>query len=137
MSVNNQPQNKTQKKGKKKEIILLAVIFVIILVVAVIFYGGKKDDGSIAIVTIDGVEYGSYALSEDQEIPIVINGVTTNHLIIKDGMADMIDADCPDQLCVNMKSISMNAETIVCLPNKVVVEVESDTQISELDATAQ
>ena len=43
---------------------------------------------------------------------------------IENGKADMISADCPDKLCVNQHAISSNGETIVCLPNKVVVEVE-------------
>ena len=45
----------------------------------------------------------------------------------------MIEADCRDQLCVNQKAISADGESIICLPNKIVVEVESDKE-SELDA---
>ena len=62
-------------------------------------------------------------LGEEQEIPIVQDGVTTNVLTIRDGRADMTEADCPDKLCVHQKAISKNHEMIVCLPNKVVVEV--------------
>ena len=51
-------------------------------------------------------------------------GTVTNTLVIENGKADMISADCPDKLCVNQHAISSNGETIVCLPNKVVVEVE-------------
>ena len=74
-------------------------------------------------VTVDGSVYGIYALVEEQEIPIVQDGVTTNVLTIRDGKADMTEADCPDKLCVHQKAISKNHEMIVCLPNKVVVEV--------------
>ena len=35
----------------------------------------------------------------------------------------LTEADCPDKLCVHQKAISKNHEMIVCLPNKVVVEV--------------
>ena len=42
----------------------------------------------------------------------------------------MISADCPDKLCVNQHAISSNGETIVCLPNKVVVEVEDGESLS-------
>ena len=48
----------------------------------------------------------------------------------------MIEADCPDQLCVHQKAISKDRETIVCLPNKVVVEVKSKTE-SEFDSIAK
>ena len=63
------------------------------------------------------------SIEQEQEIPIVQDGVTTNVLTIRDGRADMTEADCPDKLCVHQKAISKNHEMIVCLPNKVVVEV--------------
>lgn len=66
---------------------------------------------------------GSMRSGREQEIPIVQDGVTTNVLTIRDGRADMTEADCPDKLCVHQKAISKNHEMIVCLPNKVVVEV--------------
>ena len=56
-----------------------------------------------------------------------------SYIQIKDGEASMIEADCPDQICVHEKAISADGESIICLPNKIVVEVESDKE-SELDA---
>ena len=35
---------------------------------------------------------------------------------------------CPDQICVHEKAISADGESIICLPNKIVVEVESDKE---------
>lgn len=43
---------------------------------------------------------------------------------IKDGYADCTEADCRDGLCVNQKKISKVNETIVCLPHKVIIEIE-------------
>ena len=59
----------------------------------------------------------------------------TNILTIKNGKAKMTDADCPDQLCVHQKAASKNHESIICLPNKVVVEVDGSEE-SEFDAVA-
>jgi hypothetical protein len=36
----------------------------------------------------------------------------------------MKDADCPDKLCEKTGKISKNGETIVCLPHRVVVEIQ-------------
>lgn len=44
-------------------------------------------------------------------------------LIISDGKADMESADCPNQICVHHGAISHTGETIVCLPNRVVIEI--------------
>ena len=45
----------------------------------------------------------------------------------------MIDADCPDKLCEYQNAISQSGETIVCLPNKVIVIVAGDDE-DEFDA---
>lgn len=50
-------------------------------------------------------------------------------------MVDMTDADCPDGLCVNQRPISSDGESIICLPNQVVVQIVSQDE-SELDAVA-
>lgn len=86
--------------------------------------------GSYAVVTQDGKEYGRYSLEEKQEI--LIND--TNLLKIENGVADMIEANCPDKLCVHQKAIQKKGETIVCLPNKVVVEIGGEAVYNEIDA---
>ncbi|KAI4447103.1 hypothetical protein C823_001622 [Eubacterium plexicaudatum ASF492] len=48
----------------------------------------------------------------------------------------MIWADCPDQLCVHQKAISGQGETIVCLPNKIVVEI-AEGEDADLDAISR
>lgn len=45
---------------------------------------------------------------------------------IKDSSVNVISADCPDKLCVHQKAISNNSEMIVCLPNKIVLEIDED-----------
>ena len=34
----------------------------------------------------------------------------------------MTEADCPDHLCISQKAVGNSGGTIVCLPNKVVIE---------------
>lgn len=114
---------------KKKDLILIAAIFVI----AGIFFGvhaiqGKTEHASVEI-HVDGELYGTYELSKNQ----IINIQDTNTLEIRDGEAKMKKADCPDQICVNQKAISKAGESIICLPNKVVVSVVGGAE-NELDA---
>lgn len=114
----------------KKNDVILAVIVLVIAILGLIFYRnlGQQTAGTIT-VTVDGNVYGTYSLEQDQEISIG----KTNRLVIKAGKADMIEADCPDQICVDHKEISKNKESIVCLPNKVIVEVVGGEEAS-LDA---
>ena len=123
---------KVPDSGKvKKNDIILVIIIVTIAVLAFLLHnaiGGKG--ASCVTVKVNGEIQGVYSLAEDQEIEIN-NG--TNILQIKNGKADMISADCPDKLCVNQKAVSKNNENIICLPNKVIVEVDS-SENSEFDA---
>ena len=117
---------------KKKDWILIAVILCVagLTVLVHTFIGGAG--ANRVIVKIEGAIEGIYSLSEDREVEI--NG-GTNLLKIKNGEASMSWADCPDQLCVHQKPVSLNRESIICLPNKVIVEVNSGEK-GEYDAVA-
>ena len=114
-----------KKRISRNDVIFLAILLAVVTVFLVVYErtGTRADAGACVRVTVDGSVYGTYVLGEEQEIPIVQDGVTTNVLTIRDGRADMTEADCSDKLCVHQKAISKNHEMIVCLPNKVVVEV--------------
>lgn len=120
---------------KKKDLIL---IIVLLAVAAAGFFAVKvmqSGQGALVVIRIDGSEYGTYPLSEDQTIEID-NSFGHNVLVIENGSVHMEEADCPDLICVKHAPISHNRETIICLPHKLVVEV-SGGKDSAVDATAQ
>lgn len=101
---------------KKKDFLLIGAV----LFFALAFYLlGRlfSQEGEQITITVDGQLYGTYSLKEDQTIEI--NG--TNVCRIEDGKAKMIQADCPDHLCMHQKAVDENGGTITCLPNKVVI----------------
>ncbi len=109
---------------KKADILLFIVILVIGMAVSFWTLSGS-DAGERAVVTVDGRLYGTYPLMQDQEIDVRQNG-HQNHITIKDGQVSMTFSDCHNQVCVNTGKISKTSQTIVCLPNKVMVEIVSD-----------
>lgn len=128
-----------QKRIGKNDLIFLGTLLLVVLIVwfaAKISSRTESDTAGNVEITVDGEVYGTYPLRTDAEIPIVIDGVTTNLLVIRDGKADMTDADCPDKLCVHQRAISKTNETIVCLPNKVVAAVVGKEE-SEIDSIAK
>lgn len=116
---------------KKNDWILVVVILVFAGVGFLIYTSFGRQTAGIVKVTVDGEVFGTYSLKKEHEIEIN----DTNRLIIEDGQVDMVEADCPDQICVEHISISKNKETIVCLPNKVVVEIVGGED-AEIDAVA-
>ena len=119
-------------KMKKMDFIL---IFTIILLAAIGLFVysvlGKKTPGNV-IVEVGGEVYGEYELDENEEVLIH----DTNVLHIENGIVQMYEANCPDQICVDHAPISKNGETIVCLPNKVIVTI-TEGEDSELDAVVK
>lgn len=115
---------KSLEKKHRNDIILVAVLLFAALAAFAVIQLTKKS-GGYAVVVQEGKEIASYPLSEDITVTFHSPNGGYNTLVIKDGKADVTEADCPDKLCVNQHSISFNGETIVCLPNKLVVKIVS------------
>jgi hypothetical protein len=114
---------------KKNSFILAAVILIVAAAVYILNIYVLQKDGAVAVVTVDEAEIGCYALSEDQTVEL---NDGSNILVIQDGYADIVDANCPDRLCVSQKKISKSGESIICLPNKLVVSI-SGGETSDFD----
>lgn len=119
----------------KKDMFFLGALAAVLLIGFIGFSVLMQKPGAVVEVTVAGALYGVYPLNEDRTVEIVIGEKKTNTLVIRDGKADMTEADCPDKLCVRHKAISRENETIVCLPNQVVAEVKGGVS-AELDGVA-
>ena len=73
-------------------------------------------------ITCRGEEFGVYPLEEDARITVSQEG-HTNVIAIENHSVYMESADCHNQVCVDTGVIRRTGETIVCLPNRVVVEI--------------
>lgn len=112
----------------KKADIILAVILIAAGLISSALLSFGRDPGSVLSVETDGLVYGTYPLDEDREIEVVQNG-HINKITIDKGYVSMSFSDCPNRDCVHHAPISMSGETIICLPNKVVLEIDgTDTR---------
>lgn len=71
-----------KKRISRNDVIFLAILLAVVTVFLVIYErtGTRADAGACVRVTVDAACTESYALGEEQEIPIVQDGVTTNVL---------------------------------------------------------
>lgn len=106
----------------KADIALLIILILIGLALGFVSLT-HHEAGQRVVVTIGGEEYKTYSLSTDREVTIKSHG-NINKFIIKDKKVQMICANCKNQVCVNSRAISKAGETIVCLPNQVVIEIK-------------
>lgn len=100
----------------------------------------KTTDGTMANVYLDGNCVRSIDLSAVREAySFDVEGLCgTNRITVERGRICVEQADCPDQICVHQGWIADSAAPIVCLPNKLVIRVESAAgQAAEIDSVAQ
>ncbi|MNJ34733.1 hypothetical protein D3C77_294560 [compost metagenome] len=91
-----------------------------------------------AVITVDGELYRTIPLSgEEEEIEIK---TALGHNILRkynDGI-QMVYADCPKKISMAMGFVSRPNETIVCVPNRIFVEIINDgtTELDEEEVDA-
>ena len=90
---------------KKGDFIIILSVLLLALISSVLAFSQKSGK--------------TVTLYENKTIKLAGNTVE-----IKNGKVRVSSADCKNQICVNHKPISKKGESIICLPNKVLAEVE-------------
>ncbi|MDN0047021.1 NusG domain II-containing protein [Megasphaera hexanoica] len=115
---------------KKWDIILIAALLAASFIPEGIFLlGGNSADhgGTYAVIQVDGTEYKTVPLSEHRgtDTFTVRTESGYNTVVVRDQEIGIVEADCPDKICIGEGFISQPGATTVCLPHKVLIEVRS------------
>ena len=103
-----------KSKKNRNDFVLILVLLAVILIGFLVVRLQRQKDAFTVDVSVDGTTVATYRLDEGGQ----------NHLVIQDGCARIEEADCPDKLCVKQGTVSKSGESLVCLPNRVVVAVK-------------
>ena len=122
---------------RKKDFIL---IFVVSLIIAgafgVNYFVNTKNVDSIEIY-MDNKLYKTYDINDKEEIKIK-SKEGYNIVKIHDKGVEIIEASCPDKVCIHQGFITKSSESIVCLPNKVHIKItKEDNHESEEDVISK
>ncbi len=127
---------------QKKDYIWIAIIIAVVLALLVVWKLAFSESGSTVSLSIDDqIIYEDKLADEcwlviEAERVIVLNSETEaydyakasdgviNIVVIEDGKVDSVYANCPDKVCVNMPDIDQVGESIVCMPNRLVITVK-------------
>ena len=107
----------------KRDMILAAAILLIAAAVFGFNYVSHRTPAATTQISVDGKVVEILDLSKDTELTVTSPGGGTNHLIVKDGEIWCNEASCPDKVCVHQGKKHLSSDTIVCLPNKIVVTI--------------
>lgn len=103
---------------KKGDIVIICSVVLSFVLSIVLLVSFSKQGNRVVIKQDNKVVY-----NKSIDINITVD-IGTNTIKIKDGIVYMSDSDCKNQICVNTGEISKKGESIICLPNKVVVEIK-------------
>lgn len=109
-------------RSHRNDVLLVAVLLALAGALALFLLLNRQDGGYVS-VQVDGEVLMELPLNEDTEL-VLGEGEHTNTLIIRDGTAQVIEASCPDQVCVRQGAVRYEGESIVCLPHKLVISIE-------------
>lgn len=117
-------------------VIIFVLFFTSLALVFVTKSMTSQADGDFLVIELDGKEYGKYDLSKDRTIEVKSQNGGLNTIEIKDRKARMVYANCRDLICTKMQPISEKGQTIVCLPHRLYLEVDSNKE-AEIDQVLQ
>lgn len=109
------------KENRRRDLLLAGGILLLAGVLFFIFRPGGQ--GAWAVVTADGAEIARYPLDKDRTVRLG-DDTDYNILQIADGAAAVVEANCGDHTCIRTGKISREGERIVCLPHKLIIQIE-------------
>lgn len=123
----NRVGNRMKMKIIKK---MDVVIIVVLLIISFIPYGMLKSYQSVyegkvyAVISIAGEEKKRIELKQGTDEEFIFSSqYGFNKVIVQDSKIGIVEADCRDGICIKEGLKGNVGERIVCLPNKLIIEI--------------
>lgn len=120
-------------KGDK--CLIISIIIISLFSLWLVKKEATNYDEKYILIQVDGKDYKKITFGSEvigKKFPIKTK-FGSNLIEIGDGKVRVIEADCPDQLDVKQGYIESPGEVIVCLPNKLVIEIKGKTKDEDID----
>ena len=111
--------------NRKKLVRDIALILIILALSTVILLVTRshREQGAYVVVMVQNREIARYSMAINGIYDINDDNGKNNKIEIRDGRVRMLEASCPNHLCIRQGWIRFEGQSIVCLPNKVTVTV--------------
>ena len=121
-------------RSTKFWILLIAAALAVCLAAAAAVMLGNTGS-CVARVYQNGQLLRAIDLSQVEEgYTFTVSGPAGENLVqVEPGRIRVAAADCPDQVCVHQGWISTGIAPIVCLPNQLVIQIQSDSHNQQVD----
>lgn len=103
--------------------LVLLVLIAALCVAGIVALHFYRQTGQLVQIVQNDQVVGTYPLQEDRTLRYDSPDGGYNIVVIQDGKVQVSEADCPDQTCVRMGATDQTAQTIACLPHKLIIKV--------------
>ena len=114
-----------RKMKMKTKHILILLAAVILLCLGGFWLIKNADTGSVAVIRVDGQIRDKIDLSKVEE-SYEINIDTEyghNTVLVEPGAISVVDADCPDHVCIRPGKLTGGGLSIICMPHRLVIQI--------------
>lgn len=108
---------------QRRNTLILALALLAVLGAVLLLQRLLQGDGVTAVVKVGSQVTHTLPLSRDQELWVGDEEIGRNLVRVKDGKVMVVEADCPDKVCVHTGAISQEGEVIACLPHGLIVYI--------------
>lgn len=119
--------NEKDLKIRKNDIFLVASIIILCIIISVIPFFFSSD-GSSVLIYLDGELYAEKSLNENSVTDI--DGLM--QVVIENGKAYVKNSVCPNGACEHSAPVSSSGESIICLPNKIMIKISGETEMDAI-----
>lgn len=125
------------KSLKKLDIIIIVSLLILSFIPSIIFSKSISENynSTYASIKVNGKFYDNIPLSSFKgEKTFTIKSTSgTNDVLVKDNTIKIIKANCKDELCIKQGEMSNVGESIICLPNELIIEIKGAEKDSSSD----
>jgi hypothetical protein len=109
------------------DIVVIAAICIAALLIALVPLFAQNEGSFVKVTAGLSAESVLLPLEEDGLHTFESNGHALT-IEIKEGSVSVIDATCPDRVCISSGRISRGGEIIVCVPSMITIEILSENE---------
>lgn len=115
--------------------VLLIICICLAIIISMFVLKRPIGKGDSVLILQDGKPVYNLSLSESRSINVK-GPVGITRICIEKGQVWIADAPCPHKMCQRTGKISRAGSVIICVPNKILVEVKGDSK-QDLDGVTQ
>lgn len=125
------------KSLKKLDIIIIVSLLILSFMPSIIFSKSISENynSTYASIKVNGKFYDNIPLSsfKGEKTFTIKSTYGTNDVLVKDNTIKIIKANCKDELCIKQGEMSNVGESIICLPNELIIEIKGAEKDSSSD----